>query len=71
MAIVLEKETIRESLKSLSQTDPDFVKALFEEIDDLIKPEHQLSKDDWKRKRLEAIIKEDFEEYDDVFRKLA
>jgi hypothetical protein len=61
MTAIIDKETLRHSLKQFAINEPDFVKSLFEEIEN-----------DWKiDKRFEEILKEDFEEYAEVFKALA
>jgi hypothetical protein len=63
MTAIIDKELLRKSLIDLAETEPDFVKELFLEINtDLQKS---------KRKRLEEIVNEDFNEYADVFKALA
>ncbi|WP_345264889.1 hypothetical protein [Nibrella viscosa] len=63
MSTGLDKELIRQSLKELVNEDPAFVTALLEELEGELK-QH-------KKQRLENIIREDFDEYGDVFRALA
>lgn len=63
MTVVIDKQLLRKSLIDLAETEPDFVQELLLEIDiDLQKS---------KRKRLEEIVNEDFNEYADVFKALA
>ena len=63
MTTVLDKEILKKSLIDLAKTEPDFIRELISEInEDLKKSRNQ---------RLEAIINEDFKEYEDVFRALA
>ena len=63
MTAVIDKQLLRKSLIDLVVTEPDFVRELMSEIDlDLKKT---------KRQRLEEIVKEDFNEYSDVFKALA
>lgn len=57
------KDNIRKSLKELIDSDPDFVKNLLEEVSNDLKQR--------KTQRIQEIIDEDFNEYDDVFRALA
>ncbi|GAA4450147.1 hypothetical protein GCM10023189_10370 [Nibrella saemangeumensis] len=63
MSTGLDKELIRQSLKELANEDPAFVAALLAEVEEELK-QH-------KKQRLEDIIREDFDEYGDVFRALA
>jgi hypothetical protein len=63
MAAVLDKEFIRKSLIDLAMVEPEFVSALILEVD------ANLNKS--KKQRLTEIIKEDFEEYGEVFKALA
>lgn len=63
MTAIIDKETLRHSLKQLAINEPDFVSSLIKEIEE-----------DWKEaktKKLKQIIKEDFEEYAEVFKALA
>jgi hypothetical protein len=63
MTAIVDKETLRHSLKEFAINEPDFVNTLIKEIES-----------DWKKektKRLEQIIKEDFEEYAEVFKAFA
>lgn len=63
MTAIVDKETLRHSLKEFAINEPDFVNSLIKEIEK-----------DWKEaktKKLEQIIKEDFEEYAEVFKALA
>ncbi len=63
MSTVLDKEVLKKSLVELAEKEPDYVQKLISEIDENLKTA--------RRKRFEAIVKEDFEKYDDVFRALA
>lgn len=63
MTTVLDKEILKKSLIDLAKTEPDFVRELISEINEDLKKS--------KKQRLEAIINEDFKEYEDVFRALA
>lgn len=60
MELVLDKAILRDSLKEMVNTEPDFVDKLLIELSA-----------DLKKQRLEQIIKEDFEEYHEVFKALA
>jgi DNA-binding ferritin-like protein (Dps family) len=63
MTAIIDKETLRHSLKEFAVNEPDFVDNLIKEIEE-----------DWKeakKKKLKQIIKEDFEEYAEVFKALA
>lgn len=63
MTAVLDKELIRKSLIDLAMVEPEFVSALISEVDANLKKS--------KKQRLKEIIKEDFEEYGEVFKALA
>ena len=60
MGAITDKIILRESLKKMVHQEPDFVESLLEEINK-----------DLKKERLSQIIKEDFEEYHEVFKALA
>lgn len=60
---ILDKELIRKSLIDLAMVEPEFVSALILEVDANLKKS--------KKQRLTEIIKEDFEEYGEVFKALA
>ncbi|WP_305952971.1 hypothetical protein [Emticicia oligotrophica] len=63
MTAILDKELIRKSLIDLTLTEPEFVSALIAEVDANLKKT--------KKQRLAENIKEDFEEYGEVFKALA
>lgn len=63
MTAILDKELIRKSLIDLAMIEPEFVSALISEVDANLKKS--------KKQRLAEIIKEDFEEYGEVFKALA
>lgn len=63
MTAILDKELIRKSLIDLAMIEPEFVSALISEVDAKLKKS--------KKQRLAKIIKEDFEEYGEVFKALA
>jgi hypothetical protein len=63
MTAILDKELIRKSLIDLAMVEPEFVSALILEVDANLKKS--------KKQRLTEIIKEDFEEYGEVFKALA
>jgi hypothetical protein len=63
MTAIIDKETLRHSLKVFAINEPDFVDDLIREIEKDRKEE--------KTKKLKQIIKEDFEEYAEVFKALA
>jgi hypothetical protein len=63
MTAIIDKQLLRESLIDLVATEPDFVRELIAEIDSDLKKT--------KRQRLEEIINEDFNEYNEVFKALA
>ena len=60
---VVDKEQIRMSLREMAVSEPEFVNTLISEVADLMK--------EIKRQKLERIVREDFAEYEAVFRKLA
>ena len=63
MTTVLDKEVLKNSLIELAENDPDYVQALFLEVKEAVNKA--------RRQRLEEIIKEDFDEYGEVFKALA
>jgi len=63
MDSTIDKEQIRNALKTLVVQEPDFVAQLMSDINDALQQT--------KRQRLEQIVNEDFTEYEAVFRKLA
>lgn len=63
MTTVLDREKIRKSLKNLVLEEPNFMNELISELSEDLK--------NAKKNRLEQIIREDFEEYDEVFKALA
>ena len=63
MTTVADREKIRTSLKNLVLEEPNFVNELVSELSEELKKS--------KRNRLEHIINEDFEEYQEVFKALA
>lgn len=63
MTTVLDKEVLKKSLIELAENEPDYVQALFLEV------KEELNKA--RKQRLEEIVKEDFDEYGEVFKALA
>ncbi len=63
MTAVLDKTLIEKTLKELVIQEPDYVSDLLKQIGEELKVA--------KRKRLEEIVNEDFEEYGEVFKALA
>jgi hypothetical protein len=63
MTTVADREKIRKSLKNLVLEEPHFMNDLISELSEDLKKS--------KKNRLEQIVKEDFEEYDEVFKALA
>ena len=63
MTTVSDREKIRKSLKNLVIEEPNFMNELISELSEDLKKS--------KKNRLEQIMKEDFEEYDEVFKALA
>jgi len=65
-----DKEILKSALAELIQEQPSLFKEVIREIleeNKIIVSDEQLER----RKRLEAILEEDFSQYDDVFRALA
>ena len=60
---VLDREKIRKSLKNLVIEEPNFMNELISELSEDLKKS--------KKNRLKQIVKEDFEEHDEVFKALA
>ncbi len=63
MTAIIDKETLRHSLKEFAVNEPDFV-------DDLIKEIKQELEEEEDRK-FDEILKKNFEEYAEVFKALA
>ena len=63
MTTVADREKIRKSLKNLVTEEPDFINELVSELSQDLKKS--------KQNRLEQIVNEDFEEYQEVFKALA
>lgn len=63
MAAILDKSMIEKSLKALAIQEPEYVSDLIKQLEEELKIA--------KKKRLEEIVKEDFEEYGEVFKALA
>ena len=63
MTTVLDKMMIRKSLKELVINEPEYVSGLIQELGDDLKKS--------KKQRLEEIVREDFNEYGEVFKALA
>jgi len=63
MATVLDKEALKGSLVELAEKEPYYVQKLISEIDENLK--------NTRRKRLEEIVRKDFDEFGDVFKALA
>jgi hypothetical protein len=61
MTAIIDKETLRHSLKEFAINEPDFVNSLIKEI------EADLEND----KKFEEILEKNFEEYAEVFKALA
>ncbi|TDB69194.1 hypothetical protein [Arundinibacter roseus] len=60
---VIDKVIFKKALIELASNDPVYLRELLLEVKDDLKKA--------KRKRLEEIVNEDFEEYEEVFRALA
>jgi len=63
MPQVIDKARIEQEMKILLETEPEYVQNLIVEINQIL--------EDKARAKLEQIVKEDFDEYDDVFKALA
>ena len=63
MTTISDREKIRKSLKNLVIEEPNFMNELISELSEDLKKS--------KKNRLEQIVKDDFEEYDEVFKALA
>ena len=63
MTTVSDREKIRKSLKNLVIEEPNFMNELISELSEDLKKS--------KKNRLKQIVKDDFEEYDEVFKALA
>jgi ribosomal protein S7 len=63
MSTTIDKDMLKEALTRLSKEEPDFVEKMINDVLDNIKKN--------RKSRLEQIVKEDFEQYDDVFKALA
>ena len=63
MTTVSDKEVLKKSLIELAENEPDYVQALFLEVKEEVNKA--------RRQRLEEIVKEDFDEYGEVFKALA
>ncbi len=63
MTTVIDKEVLKKSLIELAEKEPDYVQALLSEL------KEKLNKT--RRQRIEEIVKEDFDEYGEVFKALA
>jgi|AntAceMinimDraft_11_1070367.scaffolds.fasta_scaffold148510_2 hypothetical protein len=60
---VIDKERIREAILELAKNDPSYLRGVLLEVKDDLKVA--------KRQRLEEIVNQDFDEYEEVFRALA
>lgn len=66
----IEKETLKKVITEFLFENPDYCKKLIREI--LVENHENISEETThKRKILEAMINEDFEKYDEVFKSLA
>ncbi|HAK75361.1 MAG TPA: hypothetical protein DCM71_00240 [Runella sp.] len=63
MTAVLDKSMIEKALKELAIQEPEYIYDLIRQLGEELKIA--------KKKRLEEIVKEDFEEYGEVFKALA
>ena len=60
MANIIDKELLKQSLKELMVSDPNYVSELIIELSNELK-----------KKELEKIVADNFKEYDEVFKALA
>lgn len=60
MANIIDKELVKQSLKELMISDPNYVSELIIELSNELK-----------KKELEKIVTDNFKEYDEVFKALA
>ena len=60
MANIIDKELLKQSLKELMVSDPNYVSELITELSNELK-----------KKELEKIVTDNFKEYDEVFKALA
>lgn len=60
MANIIDKELVKQSLKELMVSDPNYVSELIIELSNELK-----------KKELEKIVADNFKEYDEVFKALA
>lgn len=60
MANIIDKELVKQSLKELMVSDPNYVSELITELSNELK-----------KKELEKIVTDNFKEYDEVFKALA
>ena len=60
MANIIDKELVKQSLKELLVSDPNYVSELITELSNELK-----------KKELEKIVADNFKEYDEVFKALA
>ena len=63
MTAIIDKETLRHSLKEFAINEPDFVNSLIKELELDLEKEND--------KKFEKILKKNFEEYAEVFKALA
>ncbi len=62
MTAVIDKKILKEALRELFIEEPDYISELLTEVN---------AEQKSKKQRLLEIVKEDFEEYDSVFKALA
>jgi len=63
MPQVIDKARIEQEMKFLLETEPEYVQTLIVEIKEILEGKARV--------KLEQIVKEDFDEYGDVFKALA
>jgi hypothetical protein len=63
MTAIIDKETLRHSLKQFAINEPDFVNNLIKEIEADLENEND--------KKFEEILEKNFDEYAEVFKALA
>jgi len=63
MPQIIDKARIEQEMKFLLETEPEYVQTLIVEIKEILEGKARV--------KLEQIVKEDFDEYGDVFKALA
>ena len=63
MPEVIDKARVEQDIKNLVETEPEYVQTLIAEINQILEEKTKA--------KLQQIVKEDFDEYGDVFKALA